>query len=72
MTDQHNDAPRDLNNTEVDLVAGGRMLTTLALGEEDGWGGGGRATTMAIGEEDGGHCRLRRPLDALLHLKSGS
>jgi len=55
--------PRELFIEELEQVAGGLLIrrpepimTTMAVGEEDGGGGGGIYTTMALGEEDGGGC----------------
>ena len=58
---------RNLSDAECDQVSGGRMLTTLAVGEEDGGCRGPIMTTMALGEEDPRE-RLGVPLDAGLHL----
>lgn len=58
---------RNLSDAECDRVSGGRMLTTLAVGEEDGGCRGPIMTTMALGEEDPRQ-RLNVPLDAGLHL----
>lgn len=71
MTDDANDI-RPLDSAETDSVAGGLasrlpIMTTLAVGEEDG---GGWATTLAVGEEDGG--RFPRLLDAKFHLRQGA
>ena len=40
---------RNLSDAECDRVSGGRMLTTLALDEEDGGCRGPIMTTMALG-----------------------
>lgn len=64
MTDDVERDVRMLTETECKTIGGARrdLVTTLAIGEEDG----GRMTTMAVGEEDG--CILPFPvLDAKLH-----
>lgn len=66
MTNSTNGTMRTLTDGEHERVsgAGAELVTTLAVGEEDGGGfattkalgeeDGGWATTMAVGEEDGG------------------
>lgn len=66
MSKSDNGTMRALADSECERVsgAGPEMVTTLAVGEEDGGGfattkalgeeDGGWATTMAVGEEDGG------------------
>jgi len=66
MTDLNDGTMRTLTDGEQERVSGAsaEMVTTLAVGEEDGGGfattkalgeeDGGWATTMAVGEEDGG------------------
>lgn len=66
MTNSTTGTMRTLTDGEHDHVsgAGAELVTTLAVGEEDGGGfattkalgeeDGGWATTMAVGEEDGG------------------
>ncbi|UHD46710.1 hypothetical protein LUX29_05770 [Aureimonas altamirensis] len=67
MTNLNDGTMRTLTDGEQERVSGAsaEMVTTLAVGEEDGGGGfattkalgeedGGWATTMAVGEEDGG------------------
>lgn len=64
MTDDVERDTRALTDAECEAIGGARkdLLTTLAIGEEDG----GHMTTMAVGEEDG--CGLPFPvLDAKLH-----
>ena len=58
---------RSLSDDDCDRVNGAKLLTTMALGEEDGgWCGRRRFTTLAIGEEGDGPGPVA--LDAALHL----
>lgn len=67
MSANDEDQMRTLSDQDFDSVNGARILTTMALGEEDGgWCGGRRYTTMAIGEEGTGPGPT--VLDAKLHL----
>lgn len=63
-------AMRLLNDGELSLVSGGTdMVTTLALGEEDGgWCGGGVVTTLAVGEEEPFSFLRNLPLDINIHI----
>lgn len=64
MTNDTEHTARNLTEAECASVGGARrdLLTTMAIGEEDG----GMATTMAVGEEDG--CFPRFPvLEAKIH-----
>lgn len=70
MTDK---TMQELTNEECETVAGGvsfkrpPLLTTMAVGEEDGcFFGGPIYTTLALGEEDKGELTAA-PLDIKLH-----
>lgn len=56
-----------LSDADCACVSGGRILTTMAVGEEDGGCRGPIFTTLAMGEEDPRE-RQGVPLDAGLHL----
>jgi hypothetical protein len=69
MSTERETTVRTLKDEECGLVNGARrdLVTTLAVGEEDG-GWGGWATTMAVGEEEPG-CPHPVLLDSDLHNK---
>lgn len=74
MTRSRKVPARLLNDSELSLVSGGNgMMTTLALGEEDGCPpGGGVVTTLAVGEEESADFLGNLPLDINIHIGSGS